>query len=53
MQAFIIEMNIHLSERVMGRTFECQLTKLHVRVKLLNRFTQLGCTTTVALPAMA
>ena len=30
-----------LGERVMARTFECQVTELHVRVALLNRFTQL------------
>ncbi len=38
-----------------GHTFERQVTELHVRVALLNRFTQLGRPTTVpvAVPAMA
>ena len=31
-----------LGERVMARTFERQVAELHVRVALLNRFTQLG-----------
>ncbi len=31
-----------LGERVMARTLERQVTELHVRVALLNRFTQLG-----------
>ena len=30
-----------LGERVMARTFERQVVELHVRVALLNRFTQL------------
>ena len=46
-----------LGERVMARTFERQVTELHVRVALLNRFTQLGRPTTVpvsvSVPAMA
>ncbi len=33
-----------LGERVMARTFERQITELHVRVALLNRFTRLGRT---------
>jgi len=36
-----------LGERVMARTFERQVVELHVRVALLNRFTQLGCPVTV------
>ena len=44
-----------LGERVMARTFERQDTELHVRVALLNRFTQLGrpMTVPVSVPAMA
>ena len=42
-----------LGKRVMARTFERQVTELHVRVALLNRFTQLGRPNTVAMPAMA
>ena len=42
-----------LGERMMARTFERQVTELQVRVALLNRFTQLGCPTTRAVPAMA
>ena len=45
--------NAHLGERVMARTFERQVVELHVRVALLNRFTQLGCPTTVPVAAMA
>jgi hypothetical protein len=40
-----------LGERVMARTFERQVVKLHVA--LLNRFTQLGRPTTVPVPAIA
>jgi hypothetical protein len=41
-------------ERVMARTFECQVVELHVRVALLiNRFTQLGRPVTVPVTAMA
>lgn len=36
-----------------ARTFEHQVTELHVRVALLNRFTQLGRPATVAVPVMA
>ncbi len=42
-----------LGERVMARTFERQVVELHVRVALLNRFTQLGCPITVLVAAMA
>lgn len=42
-----------LGERVMARTFERQVTELHVRVALLNRFTQLGRPATVPVPAVA
>jgi hypothetical protein len=41
-----------LGERVMARTLERQVVELHVRVALLNRFTQLGRPTTVPLAAM-
>jgi hypothetical protein len=30
-----------LGQRVMARTFERQVAELHVRVAILNRFTQL------------
>ena len=53
----LVETKMHcfkrLGERVMARTFERKVTELHVRVALLNRFTQLGCPTTVAVPAVA
>lgn len=42
-----------LGERVTARTFERQVVELHVRVALLNRFTQLGRPTTVPVLAMA
>lgn len=42
-----------LGERVVARTFERQVVELHVRVALLNRFTQLGRPTTVPVVAMA
>ncbi|RGE40951.1 IS5 family transposase [Comamonas testosteroni] len=38
-----------LGERVMARTFERQVTELHICVALLNRFSQLGRPVTVAL----
>ena len=41
-----------LGERVMARTFERQVVALHVRVALLNRFTQLGRPTTVPVAAV-
>ncbi|GKT20265.1 IS5 family transposase [Acidovorax sp. SUPP3334] len=55
----LVETKMHcfkrLGERVMARTFERQVVELHVRVALLNRFTQLGCPTTVpvSVPAVA
>ncbi len=42
-----------LGERVMARTFERQVVELHVRVALLNRFTQLGRPTAVLVAATA
>ena len=38
-----------LGERVMSRTFERQVNELHVRVAILNRFTELGRPQTVAV----
>ena len=53
----LVETKMHcfkrLGERVMARTFERQVVELHVRVALLNRFTQLERPTTVPVPAMA
>ena len=53
----LVETKMHcfkrLGERVMARTFERQVAELHVRVALLNRFTQLGRPTTVAVAAVA
>ena len=53
----LVETKMHcfkrLGERVMARTFERQVVELHVRVALLNRFTQLGRPTTVPVVAMA
>lgn len=53
----LVETKMHcfkrLGERVMARTFERQVVELHVRVALLNRFTQLGRPTTVPVIAMA
>lgn len=47
----LVETKMHcfkrLGERVMARTFERQVTELHIRVALLNRFTRLGCPVTV------
>jgi hypothetical protein len=52
----LVETKLHcfkrLGERVMARTFERQVVELHVRVALLNRFTQLGRPTTVLVVAM-
>ena len=42
-----------MGEREMVKTFALQVTKLHVRVALLNRFTQLGRPTTVPVAAVA
>lgn len=53
----LVETKMHcfkrLGERVMARTFERQVVELHVRVALLNRFTQLGRPNTVPVVAMA
>ena len=38
---------------IVGMTRKRQVVELHVRVALLNRFTQIGHPTTVAVPAMA
>ena len=38
-----------LGERVMSRTCERQVNELHIRVAILNRFTELGCPQTVAV----
>jgi hypothetical protein len=49
----LVETKMHcfkrLGERVMARTFERQVVELHVRVALLNRFSQLGRPATVAM----
>ena len=53
----LVETKMHcfkrLGARVMARTFERQVVELHVRVALLNRFTPLGCPTTVPVAAIA
>lgn len=53
----LVETKMHcfkrLGERVMARTFERQVVELHVRVAVLNRFTQLGRPKTVSVTAMA
>lgn len=53
----LVETKMHcfkrLGQRVMARTFERQVVELHVRVALLNRFTQLGRPSTVPVGAMA
>ncbi len=41
------------SAGAMARTFECQVVEWHVRVALLNRFTQLGRSTTAPVFAEA
>ena len=50
----LVETKMHcfkrLGERVMARSFARQVVELHVRVALLNRFTQLGTPVTVAVP---
>jgi hypothetical protein len=38
-----------LGEKVMARTFERQVSELHVRASILNRFTELGTPNTVAV----
>jgi len=49
----LVETKMHcfkrLGERVVARTFERQVVELHVRVAILNRFTQIGRPHTVAL----
>ena len=42
-----------LGERVMARAFERQVVELHIRVALLNRFSQLGRPQTVVAAAVA
>jgi hypothetical protein len=37
-----------LGEKVMARTFERQVTELHIRASILNQFTALGTPQTVA-----
>ena len=53
----LVETKMHcfkrLGQRVMARTFERKVVELHVRVALLNRFTQLGRPSTVPVGAMA
>ena len=53
----LVETKMHcfkrLVERVMARTFKRPVVELHVRMALLNRFTQLGCPATVRVVAMA
>lgn len=49
----LVETKMHcfkrLGERVMARSFARQVVELHIRVALLNRFTQLGAPVTVAV----
>ena len=49
----LVETKMHcfkrLGQRVMARTFERQVVELHVRVSLLNRFSQLGRPKTVVV----
>lgn len=53
----LVETKMHcfkrLGERVMARTFERQVVELHVRVALLNRFSQIGRPKTVPVAAVA
>ncbi len=42
-----------LGERVKERTFERQVVELHVRVALLNRFSQTGRPQTVSVTTVA
>ena len=53
----LVETKMHcfkrLCERVAARTFERQVVELHVRVALLNQFSQLGRPQTVAVVAVA
>lgn len=53
----LVETKMHcfkrLGERVTARTFERQVVELHVRVALLNRFSQIGRPQTVPVTAQA
>lgn len=53
----LVETTMHcfkrLGERVTARTFERQVVELHIRVALLNRFSQLGRPQTVPVAAVA
>ena len=53
----LVETKMHcfkrLGERVTARTFERQVVELHVRVALLNRFSQIGRPQTVAVSNVA
>lgn len=53
----LVETKMHcfkrLGERVAARTFERQVVELHVRVALLNRFSQIGRPQTVPVDALA
>ena len=53
----LVEAKMHcfkrLGERVTARTFERQVVELHVRVALLNRFSQIGRPQTVPVAAVA
>jgi hypothetical protein len=42
-----------LGEQVAARTFDRQLVKSHIRVALINRFSQIGRPQTVAVAAVA
>jgi hypothetical protein len=52
----LVETKMHcfkrLGQRVMARTFDRQVVELHVRVGLLNRFSQIGCPHTVVATSM-
>ena len=49
----LVETKMHcfkrLGERVMARSFMRQVVELNIRVAMLNRLTQMGCPTTVAV----
>ncbi|GKS97519.1 hypothetical protein AVAK2825_23310 [Acidovorax sp. SUPP2825] len=53
----LVETKMHcfkrLGERVIARTFDRQVVELHVRVALLNRFSQIGRPHTVSVIAVA
>jgi hypothetical protein len=38
-----------LGEKVMTRTFKCQVAELNIRASILNQFTELGTPRTVAV----